>query len=96
MKNDIKMQLGFNVESSLSFSYSSSGDKIENVGSVNLYMDLKLGKNSAGGCYVNLKDLITAHTKSQKSSFDKELTIKVYEKMIEDLNKEIDSLKKKV
>lgn len=92
---DNKLQLNFNVEPSVSFSYSTSGNKVEYVSNPAIHINIKLGKNSAGECSVNFKNLISENTKiNQKTKFDKELTIQVYEKMIEELNEQINLLKK--
>jgi hypothetical protein len=92
---DNKLQLNFEVEPSISFGYSTSESKIESINRVSVYVDLKLGKKSAGHCYVDFKELISEHTRmNKKSSFDRELTIKLYEKIISELNQEIESLKK--
>lgn len=92
---DNKLQLNLNVEPGLSFSYSSSGSKVEHIGNPRIALDIKLGKNSAGSCYLSFEDIIAEHTQfNKKSKFDKELTIMLYEKMIEELNEQIKLLKK--
>ncbi len=92
---DNKLQLNLNVEPCLSFSYSSSGDKVEHVANPRIALDIKLGKNSAGTCYLSFEDIIAEHTQfNKKSKFDKELTVMLYEKMIADLNEQIAILKK--
>jgi hypothetical protein len=94
MDKDNKLQLNFNVEPNLSFSYSTSNNKVVDVSNVRIHIDVKLGKALAGECSVNFKNLIADNTKiNKKNKFDKELTIQVYEKMIAELAEQINMLK---
>jgi hypothetical protein len=94
MDKDNKLQLNFSVEPSLSFSYSTSGDKVLSINNPAIYVNIKIGKHSAGYCNVDFKSLISEHTKiNKKNKFDKELTIQVYEKMIAELAEQINNLK---
>jgi hypothetical protein len=92
---DNKLQFDLKFEPSLSYSYSTSNDTIISVGSININLDFNLGKNSSGYCRLDWKELLTQSSKfHRRDNFEKEALVKVYEKMIQDLNEQIKILKK--
>lgn len=93
---DNNLQLNFNAEPSISFGYSTSNDKVTDIGRIGFYINIKAGKHSAGHCNLDFKELLSEHTKiNQKNKFERELTIQVYEKMITELTEQINILKNK-
>ena len=91
MYNNLSLEL--KCEPSISYSYSVAQDNSIEINSINLIVNLKVGKSTAGYSRLGWDEVIKKTSKSAKADPEqKKITVKVYEKMIEQLQEQINLL----
>lgn len=95
MSYSSQLNLNFTTDPDFSYSITESKDSIK-INNVRVGVRLLLEKKEVGQVYINLDDLIEDQTKYalKNEQGNKAYTIALYEKMISDLQQNLDKLKK--
>lgn len=89
-----QLSLNFNTEPNFSYMITQSVDNLK-IDNIRIGIILSLDKKEVGEVYVSWKELLSSKTKyaTKTKEAGKEYTIALYEKMILDLQEDINKLK---